>query len=236
LKTLKAMKTLQKFKTFELYDYNKKTYLSGTDYKGREYIILMGMPSSIHILTAALKIKSTDPNRGVKARAVVLKFSTSTWVTIPTGTVTALLAAIAAFNAAIGVAKKSTWNTVNTGLKAVMGTFAAAMGLDPVHAAEICVSGGFYVKGVPIKQKNVYRIFQGSASGIMDCIGDVMNKDCIHQWRLSRDGIVWVMQRATKNAIKQFTGLAPGRWWVEHQCIMDNGDDGTPQVLYLDLI
>ena len=235
---MKTVKSLKGMKTLEFVEHKDKLYLRGTDYKGRVYIILMGMPSSIHILTAALKIKSTDPNRGVKARAVVLKFSTSTWVTVPTGTVTvtALLAAIAAFNAAIGVAKKSTWNTVNTGLKAVMGTFAAAMGLDPVHAAEICVSGGFYVKGVPIKQKNVYRIFQGSASGIMDCIGDVMNKECIHQWRLSRDGIVWVMQRATKNAIKQFTGLAPGRWWVEHQCIMDNGHDGTPQVLYLDLI
>ena len=182
MKTLKAVKTLQKFKTSELYDHNKKTYLRGTDYKGRQYIILMSTPSAIHILTAALNIKSTDPNRGVKARAVVLKFSVSTWVTVPTGTVTAILALIATFNAAIGVAKKPAWNAVNTALKAVMGTFAAAMGLNPVHAEEICVSGGFFVKGVAIKQKNVFGLFQDTTSGSFHCIGDVLNVGCIHEW------------------------------------------------------
>ena len=223
-------------KTIEVYDHNKKTYLKATNYKGHVYIILMSKPAAIHILTPALNIKSKDPNRGVKAKAVTLKFSTSTWVSVPIGTVTAILALIATFNAAIGVAKTPAWNAVNVALKAVMGTFAAAMGLDPVNAAVICVSGGFKVRGQAIKQKNVYGIKQGSASGIMDCIGDVMNNECIHQWRLSRDGIIWVMQRATSGAKKQFIGLAPGRWWVEHQCIMDNGKDGTPQVLYLDLI
>ncbi len=147
-----------------------------------------------------------------------------------------LLAAIDAFNAAIGVAKTPTWNAVNTALKAVMGTFAAAMGLNPAHAEEICVSGGFYVKGVAIKQKNVFGLFQGTTSGSFHCTGDVLNVDCLHEWTLSSNGTTFVMQRATKNAYKEFSGLPPERYWVTHQCIMDNGKDGTPQVLYLDLI
>ena len=223
-------------KKFKLFLHNNVAYIRGTDYKNKVHIILMSSPSAIHILTPTLNIKSTDPNRGAKAHAVVLKFSTSTFVIVALGTTTAALADIAAFNAAIGVARKTTWNTVNNILKSVMSLFATAMGLDPVHAAEICVSGGFKVKGVAIKQMNVFGLSQGTASGILDCIGDVMNKDCIHEWKLSHDGIAYIMQRATQSANKQFIGLAPGRWWVSHQCIMDNGKDGPVRILFIDLI
>ncbi len=233
---MKTIKSLEGMKTLEFFDLNDQSYLRCTDYKNRKYIILMSTPAAIHILTAALKIKSNDRNRGVKARAVVLKFSTSTWVSVPIGTVTAILALIDAFNAAIGVAKTPTWNAVNTALKAVMGTFSAAMGLNPVHAEEICVSGGFFVKGVGIKQKNIFGLFQDTTSGSFHCIGDVLNVGCIHEWKLGSSGTVLVMQRATQNAFKQFSGLAPGRYWVSHQCINDNGTNGVLRTLFIDLI
>ncbi len=223
-------------KRTSLFSHKGKVYIKQTDYKGKVFIILMSGPSAIHILTAALNIKSNDPNRGAKAHAMVMKFSTSAFVIVPLGTTTAALADIASFNAAIGVARKTTWNQVNTDLKSVMRLFANAMGLDPVHAEQICVSGGFKVKGVGIKQKNVFSLSQGTSSGVIDCIGDVLNPECIHEWKLSKDGITYINMRATQGSFKQFIGLLPERWWVQHQCIMDNGKDGVMRTLFIDLI
>src|ERR1700722_6564599 len=115
-------------KKAELFFHNHVVYIRATDYRNNVHIILMSSPSAIHILTPVLKIKATDPNRGAKAHAVVMKFSTSTFVSVPLGTVTAALADIAAFNAATGPARRTTWNAVNAILKSVRNLFEDAMG------------------------------------------------------------------------------------------------------------
>src|ERR1035438_1987251 len=111
-------------KNDQLYLFKGKIYSLPQGFKRRGYILLLGMPSSIHILTATLQIKSNDPSRGFKARDVVNLCSTSTWVTVPLGTITALLADIATFNAAVGAAKITAWNNINSGLKDVMDLFS----------------------------------------------------------------------------------------------------------------
>jgi hypothetical protein len=223
-------------KSIDVFILNEKCYIRKTDYKNRVMIILMSTPSAIHILTAALKIKKGDVNRGIKARRVIMQASSSIWVTVPIGTITMILAAIDAFNVAEGPAKKTAWDAVNTGLKSVMRLFSNAMDLDPVHSEEICISGGFSVKKVAIKQKQVFGLSQGPSSGILNCIGDIVKGDSCHDWLLSRDGVDYIRQRPTPNSFKQFTGLAPGRWWVQHQCILANGKDGPFLTLFIDLI
>jgi len=213
-----------------------KIYLKSASFKGRGYIMLLGMPSSIHILTATLQIKDNDPSRGFKARDVVNLCSTSTWVTVPLGVITALLADIATFNAAVGAAKITAWNNINTGLKSVMRLFSDEMGLDPTNAREICESGGFKVKGVGIKQEQVFGITQGTLSGTIDCVGNTSKKDHCHDWLLNFAGGPFVRQRPTPKSKKQFTGLTPGTYGVQHQLILANGDDGPLQTIYIDLI
>ncbi len=222
-------------KSTELICHKGKVYIRQTSYKGHVYIILMSSPSAIHILTAALNIKSNDPNRGAKAHAVVMKFSTSTYVTVPLGTTTAALADIAAFNAAIGAARKTTWNQVNSDLKNVMAIFSTAMRADPVHAEVICVSGGFKVKGVAIRQKNVYTLTQGVESGTLICLGDVFGNTIFHAWWISRNGVDWTLIMGTPEAENILTGLALGRVWIKHQC-RTRGTHGPVKVLFLDLI
>ena len=216
--------------------HKNRVYIRRTDYKGRVFIILMSTPSAIHILTPVLKIKSADPNRGVKARAVVLQFSTSTWVTVPLGTITALLADIAEFNAATGPARKTIWFQINEGLKSVMGLFASLMGTDPLHAAEICVSGGFFVKQVNIKQKNVFTLKQGNGSGILICTGDTDQKAIFHAWWISRDGTNFTLIMGTPESENILTGLAPGRIWIQHQWRGRKNQNGPVKELFIDLI
>ncbi len=55
-------------------------------------------------------------------------------------------------------------------------------------------------------------------------------------WLLSPNGIDYVRHRPTSDSKKQFTGLKPGRWYVQHQCILANGKDGPFLTLYIDLI
>jgi hypothetical protein len=220
----------------QLYYKNGKFYMKPLGFKGKGYFLLLGMPSAIHILTATLQIESGDPSRGVKARDVVNLCASSTWVTVPLGVITALLADIATFNAAVGAARITAWNNINTGLKSVMRLFSDEMGLDPTNAREICESGGFKVKGVKNKQAQVFGITQGTLSGTIDCVGNTSTKDHCHDWLLNFAGGPFVRQRPTPKSKKQFTGLTPGTYGVQHQLILANGDDGPLQTIYIDLI
>ena len=198
--------------------------------------VLMGTPSAIHIITAVLAIEDTDPSRGSKALAVVTACGTSTFVVIPIGTITSLLALITAFNSATGAVKKAKWLLIKAGLKAMMRIFQTQMDNVPADAEACCLSGGFKVKKVAIKQEQVFSISQGTLSGTIDCIGNTSKKDHCHDWLLGQAGSPMVRMRPTPASKKQFTGLAPGTWIVQHQLILANGDDGPFETLTIDLI
>jgi hypothetical protein len=224
---------------YKLFYRRGKIYLKPLGFKRRGYILLLGMPSSIHILTATLQIKSNDPSRGFKARDVVNLCSTSTWVTVPLGTITALLADIATFNAAIGAAKITAWNNINSGLKDVMDLFSAKMRADPINAREICESGGFIVKGVSNKQEQVYTLTQGTSSGTVNLVGNTVKGIAhLHDWWISTDGITFVRMRPTTDSKMLATGLIAGkRYWFQHQLITSKAStDGPLQTLYIDVL
>src|ERR1035437_891291 len=223
----------------ELYYKDGMLYLRPLGFKGKGYFLLLGMPSAIHILTATLQIESGDPSRGVKARDVVHLCSTSTWVIVPLGTITALLADIATFNAAIGAARITAWNHINTGLKAVMGLFSVEMGLDPTNAREICESGGFKVKGVSNKQEQVCTLTQGTSSGTVNLVGNTVHGIAhLHDWWISTDGVTFVRMRPTTDSKMTATGLMAGkRYWFQHQLITSKAStDGPLQTLYIDVL
>ena len=204
--------------------------------KGFSYVLMSG-PSGVKILTAVLDIADGDPSRGTKALAVVTASGTSTWVIIPIGTITALLAAITSFNNGVGAQKKTRWGIVKTSLKAIMRLFQNAMDLDPVNAAEICASGGFKLKKISPKQKNVYTATRGEASGTVQLVGNTSPKNHFHAWWISIDGINFTLIMGTNDADNLIIGLTPGkRYWFQHQLRMAKGPNGLLQTLFVDVL
>ncbi len=201
------------------------------------YIVLMSMPTAIHIITAALNIKDSDPSRGVKALVVATACGTSTFVIIPIGTITALLAAIAAYNSAVGAQKKAKWRIVKTSLKSIMRTFQNAMDLVPADAVACCESGGFKVKKVSIKQKNVFTAERGLESGTVQLVGNTSRANHFHAWWVSTDGINFILIMGTSDADNLITDLLPNkRYWFQHQLRMAKGPHGALQTLFVDVL
>ncbi len=110
------------------------------------------------------------------------------------------------------------------------------MGLDAVHAEQICISGGFKVKGVAIKQKNVFGLTQGIESGTLICTGDTDPRAIFHAWWISRNGVDFILIMGTADAENILTGLAPGRVWIQHQWRGRGNNKGAVKTLFLDLI
>src|SRR5665213_120344 len=137
--------------------------------------VMFAAPIAIHVVTAILNIKDTDTNRGSKALAVVTACGTSTFVIIPIGTITSILALITAFNSAVGPVKKAKWKLIKTALKAMMRTFQTAMDNAPADAESIAASGGFGVKKVATKQKNVFGLTLGVDLGSVNCVASTIN-------------------------------------------------------------
>jgi hypothetical protein len=205
---------------------------------GNGLLVLLGMPSAIHILTAALNIKKGDPNRGKKALAIARKVSSNSWVIIGIGTLTVLFADIAAFNNSTGKERKRIWNDINNTLKNIMGQFQSEMRADPVNAREICESGGFSVRGVYKKQEQVFSVTQGNDSGTVDMIGNTCDTTHCHDWFININGSRFVRMKPTTDSKKQARNLKPGnRYGFQHQLITPEGeDDGPLQTLYLQVI
>ncbi len=217
---------------------NGKFYMVRGSKTGKGFhFVLLSTPSAIHILTAVLGITDTDPSRGVKALAVATACGTSTLVIIPIGTITALLAAITAFNSAVGAMKKTKWRAVKTTLKSLMRTFQNAMDLDPTNAAAICASGGFKVKKVSPKQKNVFTADRGLESGTVQLVGNTSAKRHFHAWWISLDWVTFTLIMGTNDADNLVTGLLPNhRYWFRHQLRMAKGPHGALQTLFVDVL
>ena len=200
--------------------------------------VCLAMVSSIHTMIATMKIGDKSPNRGILALAIVTACGTSTYVLIPIGTITTLLADIIAFNAAVGpVQRKAKWDIIKIGLKGMMMTFQRAMDLNPVDAALICASGGFTPKAAGGKDKNVFSVTQGATSGTVNAIGNASRKRSCHHWEVSVDGINFITVIPTCDAANKFIGLTPGkRYWFRHTLIMAVGPNGPIQTLFVDVI
>src|ERR1035438_6807480 len=125
--------------------------------KGGGYsIILMSTPMAIHILTAIKGYKESDTNKSAKVRLIANACGVSTWVTIPVIIIATLLADIISYDAATGATRTSIWRTINTTVKSLMRSFQNAADLAPANSELIILSGGFGIKKVAIKQKNVF--------------------------------------------------------------------------------
>ena len=198
--------------------------------------VMFAAPLAIHIITAILNIKDGDANRGSKALAVVTACGTSTFVIIPIGTITSILALITSYNSAVGAVKKAKWKLIKTALKAMMRTFQTAMDAAPADAESIAASGGFGVKKVAVKQRNVFSLTQGVASGSLICVGDTSPKAVFHAWWTSRDGINFTLIMGTPDAENNLDGLGKGRIWIQHQFRTRKGPQGPIKILFIDLI
>jgi len=205
---------------------------------GNGLLVLLGMPSAVHILTAALNIKKGDPRRGEKALKIARICSTSIWVTVDLGTLTVLLADIAAFNNTTGKERKRIWQDINSSLKSIMEQFQHEMRVDPVNSREICESGGFSVRGVYIKQEQVFSVTQGNDSGTIDMIGNTCDTTHCHDWKHSETGTDFMRLKPTTDSKKRVKDLKPGkRHFFQHQLIMPEGiDDGPLETLFIDVI
>lgn len=205
---------------------------------GRGVLVLFGMVTSIHILTAALNIKKGDRNRGMKALAIARKAGTSIWVIIGIGTITTLLADIAAFNAATGQKRKDIWDRINITLKDIMRKFQSASENNPRHSAEIIESGGFSVRSVYKKQKIVFSVTQGVKPGTVELTGDTCDGDHLHDWWMSENGIDWDRLKPTTEYYTTVKGLKTGqRYWFRHQLVRPVTEkDGPLKEGFLDVI
>jgi len=214
-----------------------KMFLVPYNSMGNGAIILMGMPSSIHILTAVLNIKKRDPRRGAKALAIARACSIGTWVIVDLGTLTALFADIAEFNLAKGEAKKTIWDRINGTLKSIMRQFQSASENDPINSREIIESGGFRVKKVHKKQEQVFGLIQGP-SGTVLLTGDTIESTHLHDWWISENGTDFVRMDPTTESTTQATGLIVGkRYWFKHQFRTPVGQKNGPlKTLYIDVV
>jgi hypothetical protein len=196
----------------------------------RNFVYMLLIPTPENVITGIIG-KISVPNRAIRAKEIIDACAVSTWVIILPADILIYRGHLAAFEVAIGAAKKAAWKIVYNDLKILLATFQLAANADQPNAITILESGSFKIKGVGKKQKNVFGLKNGVDSGTIDLTGNKAPKGtCLHDWWISFDlGKTYVRLDPTIESTTQVTGLTKGaEIYFQHQYITRRGKENGP--------
>ncbi|MEI8202326.1 MAG: hypothetical protein WCH34_04905 [Bacteroidota bacterium] len=96
---------------------------------------------------------------------------------------------------------------------------------DPENAEAIITEAGFGVKKIPIQQKRKNSAEQGSEPKSVNVWAEGKG---MHNWRMSTDGITWVILLASKGqkkVVKNLTSLTT--YHFQHSPVLIDGEEGS---------
>jgi hypothetical protein len=192
--------------------------------------MLMAMPTPENVITGIIGAILV-PNRAIRAKEIIDACAVSTFVTIPVATIVLYRGHLATFESAIDAPKKAAWKIVYNDLKALLATFQTAANNDQPNAISILESGSFRIKGISKRQRQVFGVSNGVASGTVDLIGNTVKKGrCLHDWWISHDnGVTWTRMAPTLDSKTQAIGLTVGaNVGFRHQLIVAKAENNGP--------
>ncbi len=178
-----------------------------------EIIVLVAMPLAVHKVTGSINFPGDIAGISARARFIYTKSNAST-VSFPSGMLTDFLALIVAYETASVDDRPGAFYLMNNKAQAILGIVQPLADAEPLRAIGILHGCGFNV--IPAHGAHVNE-FTGTASatipGAIDLstAGGPENKNHLHIWYTSEDGINWVMKDATTGRKVTVTGFAHGK-------------------------
>ncbi|MEI6815175.1 MAG: hypothetical protein WCL14_01095 [Bacteroidota bacterium] len=198
-------------------------------------IIMMGLPSTGHVITARLNLGKTAHDITAQARNIKSKITGNSNVTFSPGEIAALGTEINTYEDAHGAAKDLAYDAMNKTLKSYLVRIQAAADANTSGEQIVIIqSTGCIVQGVGGRSEQVFDGFQGIASGSIVLTGPAASGHAFHEWWYSANGTVWERIQGTVEANTLVTGLIAGQnAWFRHQIINSEGGTGMSQPIKL---
>jgi hypothetical protein len=226
---LKNNRKNRRFATECLFSKNVK-FIKKT--KNVEIILVSLIPTAVHQMIATLDMPTGKGQRSARATIISAAAGGSTFLTIPPATITALNNLITLYTNSTTAGRKSAYNKLSKALKALMATFQTAGDLNPDTAEALIKSGGFGVKKVAIKQKQIFGAKNGPDSGSILLVAQGGGNYSCHDWMISLDGIHFTRMAPTVAGNTKATGLTPLTWaWFTHELVTKKGGQGISQII-----
>ncbi|MEP7168124.1 MAG: hypothetical protein ABI855_02015 [Bacteroidota bacterium] len=223
-------------KTIYIFDSRRNRQLARKYARSKKFrgttIILLALPLVIHKVTAVLNMPKGNADRGERAEAISEACATSTYVTVPPATISAIDISITTYKDATPATRVNDYRIMLNGLNALMRMFQDAADSAPDTAIAIIESGGFKVKKVAIPQKHEFEASNNAVSGVVDLTAPGGSPRSCHDWMYSRDEIVFERMQPTIGAETHKSGLTPGTYaYFTHELITKDGPQGISQII-----
>ena len=201
------------------------------DYEGATMLVL-AMVVANRKLIAVTKFKGSKADKAQQARTLINLAATSTYVTVPLGTITALLALATVYLNSSPGGEQIAWSNLNNGILGMMSLFQIFAN-NNIAVAELAIkSGGFDVKKITSRKKQDWSAENNPVSGVIDLKATGIVGRGFHDWWISYDGAIYVRLDPTLEASTQIGGLATGKFvYFMHQIITKNGPQGFDLVI-----
>jgi hypothetical protein len=162
-------------------------------YKGRDrtgkLIILMAGPTT-NIIIGTLDLGTTPSEIAARVLEINDGTATSTWITTLPATIAANIELRTNYMNATGATKKTALRLMKNAMNSLLRTYQTASDNDVENGIEILESGGFHIKGVGHKQKQIFKITNPN-TGKVKVYCPVSIGDTAYDWWYSADGVTW---------------------------------------------
>jgi hypothetical protein len=194
-------------------------------------IILAELPVMQRKYIAVFKWKGSKADKTKQAKDALALAAVSTYVSVPSGTITALGLLATAYGDSTPAGEQAAWTALNNGMEGLKFLFQSYANANPTTAQLGIESGGFSCKKVTPRKQQPWAVKNNPVGGILDLTA-AGAKGGFHDWWISYNGITFVRLDPTMKAHTQVTGLASGiEVYFMHQVITSNGPQGFDAVL-----
>jgi len=196
--------------------------------KGRgTSIVLTVVPVAVNAIIAVLKMPTGYAKRVIAARKILSDCTGNANVTIAPADLSPIATHITTYENSTVAGRPDAWRIVMEDMNWLMGLFQKQANTNPATAIVVIESGGFFVKKVTNRQKQIFSATHGAVSGRIDLIAKGIKARSAHDWYYSADGITWIRLMTTIAAETFILDLTPGRLaYFNHQAITKDGPQG----------
>jgi hypothetical protein len=206
--------------------------------KNKTHIVLMSLaPTAIHQLEGVMKLKGSVEAQVKKAREILVANTGNSWVTIITGSITAVGTLITNYESSSPGGRKTARRLMMNGFNdLLLAKFQAAANNDPDNANDILTSGLYFVKTVAIRQKNGFTVKNSSITGkiLSTCPRGPSSGFAIDWWITYDNGVTSVRMDPTLAAKTSKAGLTiKTSVGIAYQIITRKGPQGISAFTYV---
>lgn len=197
------------------------------------HVVLMAMPLAIHAVKGALDMPSKIDGRVNRATEISDNSAISPWVAVLPATITALNDSIKDYKLSGPDNRDNFYRIMKNNLEALLADFQKAANLDPGNAIAILKSGKFKVVEAITNAPQILEVVDGINPGevILKAPGGGPENH-FHEWKISTDGINFVLIRSSSKNHRLVTGLPSGKKaYFTHELIIKDVPQGVSQVL-----